>query len=71
MFLALSFLAVLSARADNVFTGPGLFTDTTKWSKQLLPTNTVSEDIRMKGHCGATNVVEQLQIGRASCRERV
>ncbi len=64
MFLALSFLAVLSARADNVFTGPGLFTDTTKWSKQLLPTNTVSEDIRMKGHCGATNVAERLQGGK-------
>ena len=64
MFLAMSFLAVLSARADNVFTGPGLFTDTTKWSRQLLPTNTVNEDIRMKGHCGATNVAERLQGGK-------
>jgi len=61
---AATVLTSLSARADYTFTGPGLFTDTTKWSKGLLPTNSVSDNIRMKGHCGATNVAERLEGGK-------
>ena len=54
----------LVVRADYTFTGPGLFTDTTKWSSHLLPTNTVDQNIRMKGLCGATNVAERLEGGK-------
>lgn len=62
--LAATVLTSLSTRAEYTFTGPGLFTDTAKWSSRLLPTNTVDQNIRMKGHCGATNVAERLQGGK-------
>ena len=62
--LAATVLTSLSTRADYTFNGPGLFTDTAKWSSRLLPTNTVDQNIRMKGHCGATNVAERLQGGK-------
>ena len=64
MLSAFVLLGFSSAKADNVFVGPGLFTNTTLWSQHRWPTNTVEENIRMRGLCGATNVVEQLQGGK-------
>jgi len=57
MFLALSFLAVLSARADNVFTGPGLWMDGTKWSGGK-PTSSSTAGALIHGLCAATNADE-------------
>ena len=57
MFLALSFLAVLSARADNVFTGPGLWMDGTKWSGGVPKSSSTTEAV-IHGLCGVTNETE-------------
>lgn len=57
MFLAMSLLAVLSARADNVFTGPGLWVDGTKWSGGK-PTSSSTAGALIHGLCAATNADE-------------
>ncbi len=55
----------LSIRATGAtFTGPGLFTDQSKWSDGTLPK--ISEGINefIKGLCGATNEAARLEGGR-------
>ena len=50
--------------AADSFTGPGLFTDTTKWSNGKLPANADNDNVYINGLCGATNVSERLEGGR-------
>ena len=57
LFVSLLLLAVLPARADNVFTGPGLWTDGTKWSGGR-PTSSSTVGAVIHGLCAATNEAE-------------
>ena len=54
LFASLSLLAVLSAGADNIFTGPGLWTDGTKWSGGR-PMSSSTAGAVIHGLCGVTN----------------
>lgn len=63
-FVFFASAVALSIRATGAtFTGPGLFTDTTKWSDGKLPANADNVDVYIKGLCGATNVSERLEGG--------
>ena len=55
--LTVTFHAALVVRADNVFTGPGLWTDGTKWSGGR-PTSSSTAGAVIHGLCAATNEAE-------------
>lgn len=64
-FVFFASAVALSIRATGAtFTGPGLFSDQTKWSDGTLPKISEGKDEYIKGLCGATNEAARLEGGK-------
>lgn len=50
--------ALVSLAAENVFTGPGLWSDDTRWSSGAKPTSSATTAAKIHGLCAATNASE-------------